>query len=485
MLFVGFSNLVADTMDLFATPVNSDKSKYVHDGIEKEFVSREEKIKVKIGGAISEVSYTVKETLYGPVVNDVIDALSGLDILPLSLKWTGFDVAADKSLVALTTHFKTSTWTDFSATMENLAVPAVSVVFADSENIAYMAVGIVPTRKEGHSGRFVVDGDGSWDHTGVVPSGQMPRKLNPSSGYVIAANHLPVPRGFEHRICNDVSPHFRAERIEDMLLDRINATSDKLTRQDMKLIQNDINSKLFHTLRFVFDQIDPEQLTTTQQRSYRDKMVNWDGVMEVDSVEATFFEKWYMEMDALSTDELGPFHPDLSYYLLNILHNDTVNTDPACLKWGTCQEAAKAIFNETVAYMLAQNDPRWAKDVHHVEYTHAALENRWCRCLGLRSTFVPGGTETVNFSPITNTRNFASMFGPSARMIVEMLPHDQLTKDKSPDLFITAVGQSGNLFESSYSNMMLAFHDGEYRKMILNFNGDKQSRFVQKVSPPS
>lgn len=483
----GFSNLVADTMDLYATSVTADKTQYYYEGTARDFTTRVEKIKVLIGNEkVEEVSHTVKETLFGPVVNDVINDISGLDIRPLSLKWTGFDAAQDTSLVALTSHFKSKSWSEFSSTMSKLATPALSVVYADKKDIAYTAAGNIPLRDQGHSGRFVVDADDATHHTNIVPADDMPKKLNPSKGYIIAANQMPVPRGYAHRISNDVSPHFRAKRIEEMLLSRMKATSNKLTRHDMALIQRDVNSTLFHTFKYVFERIDPNELKNEQQRNYRDMMVNWDGEMKVGSIEATFFEKWFMEMDVTSSAEIGPFHPSAAYFLLHMLRNETVHgTDSACLKWGTCQEAAKAVFNETVAFMTEQGDPRWGKDVHHAEYTHAALEDKWCRCLGLRASYVTGGTETVNFAPITNTRNFASLFGPSARMIVEMLPFDELAMDKSPDMFTTAVGQSGNLFESSYSNMMVAFHAGEYQQMALNFDGPQEARFAQELVPAS
>ncbi|MFM7823631.1 MAG: penicillin acylase family protein, partial [Bacteroidota bacterium] len=62
-----------------------DGQGYAHKGTVKPFITRQERIAIK-GGADTVI--TVRETIHGPIITDVVDAVDSLQLGPVSLWWT-------------------------------------------------------------------------------------------------------------------------------------------------------------------------------------------------------------------------------------------------------------------------------------------------------------------------------------------------------------------------------------------------------------
>ncbi len=72
-------------------------------------------------------------------------------------------------------------------------VPATNFLYADAAgNIAHFYNAALPNRRAGVDYRQVLRGDRSADFTpGTVPWAQVPRNVNPASGFLINANNTP------------------------------------------------------------------------------------------------------------------------------------------------------------------------------------------------------------------------------------------------------------------------------------------------------
>ena len=78
-------------------------------------------------------------------------------------------------------------------------------------------------------------GDYEWD--GFIPDDELPRLLNPPSGFVVTANNKITGDDYPYVLTFETMPGWRARRIEEMLTEK-----EQLTLRDMEQIQLDETS---------------------------------------------------------------------------------------------------------------------------------------------------------------------------------------------------------------------------------------------------
>jgi penicillin amidase len=155
----GVTNVGADVQDLCITIVivfflliqdiidEIGDASYWSDGKVLEYTVREEKIDIK--GEASVTVY-VKETIYGPVINDVYEELP--EGPPIALRWTALD-AEDTTFVAFNELMHARNFSAFRDALRHYTVPSQNFIYADLEgNIGYQCPGRIPVRASGHSG---------------------------------------------------------------------------------------------------------------------------------------------------------------------------------------------------------------------------------------------------------------------------------------------------------------------------------------------
>ena len=148
----GFTNLPADVTDLYLERVLGDT--YQRDGQYVPLITRQETIKV---AGHPDVTITVRSTVHGPIVSDVLDdaKTAGRGALvdgrrdpvsyDVSLAWTALTPGrtADALFALDTAH----DWTEFRSAAKLFDVPAQNLVYADVDgNIGYQAPGEIPIR---------------------------------------------------------------------------------------------------------------------------------------------------------------------------------------------------------------------------------------------------------------------------------------------------------------------------------------------------
>jgi penicillin amidase len=210
----GFTNLCADVMDLY----REDSS--------AEFRTRVELIDVK-GGAPER--FVVRETRHGPLV-DATHALRWLALEPARLR-----MASPLML--------TSSVDELQKALDDFPGPPQNVIFASADgHVGWRAAGVIPIRRAGTDGSLPYDGnDPENDWKGVVPASEMPRVLDPPSGYVATANQRVTGTSYPHVVATEWPSPVRARRIRD-LLEEARRKGEKLDSDAMERIQRDVVS---------------------------------------------------------------------------------------------------------------------------------------------------------------------------------------------------------------------------------------------------
>jgi penicillin amidase len=240
----GVTNLDPDVTDLYLEQIQG--SGYLRDGHEVAMQTRAEVIKVA-GGA--DVSITVRSTVHGPLVSDVLQdaATAGVDarvpgrlaggVYAVSLAWTGLQ--GDQTADALFELDTAQNFAEFRKAASRFAVPSQNLVYADVHgHIGYQAPGKVPIRASATRGAV----PGYWpspgwtskyDWKGYVPFDQMPSSYDPPEGYIVAANQA-VTSSQTPFLTSEWDAGYRSQRIRDLI-----AATRKVSPARMSRIQDD------------------------------------------------------------------------------------------------------------------------------------------------------------------------------------------------------------------------------------------------------
>jgi acyl-homoserine-lactone acylase len=204
---------------------------YRWDGEVREFESHDHTIKVKVAdGSLREETLRVRRSVHGPVVAEGSGSalalrMVGLDRPGLPEAW--WDMGRSTNLG------------EFEAVLQRMQLPMFTVMYADREgHILHLFAGLTPIRPEGEwDWSRVVPGDTSttlW--TEVHPYGDLPRVLDPESGWLQNANDPPWTTTFPRALDPDAYPDyiaprsmsFRAQRSARMLLEDESITFEEL-----------------------------------------------------------------------------------------------------------------------------------------------------------------------------------------------------------------------------------------------------------------
>jgi penicillin amidase len=352
----GVTSLHTDVEDLYVLIDRNNGSGYFYQNEVKPYQIRTEVINVK---GEPPVQMKVRETVYGPVISDVVE-ISGA--APLALRWTGHH-PDDTTLDAYVALNQAQNWTDFKAAMKYYLAPGLNFVYADIKgNIGHFAAGLLPIRKSGHSGLYPMPGNGDWDWQGYIPFEELPQYFNPEQDYLFTANHKITPPDYPYPLFleGDSNPIYRAARIEQMIRSR-----EKHSPADMLTMQLDTVSLLYKSFKPVLKNLTP---TSERGQQWRERLLAWDGNVSPDSQEATVFQAWYLGLSGLSKSETGEEYWYYPRYFLNAMQQG----DVACeaLKM-TCLDYASQVLEQTLA-RWDNEIPAWGQ-LHQAAFTHPVL----------------------------------------------------------------------------------------------------------------
>ncbi|HXF68565.1 MAG TPA: penicillin acylase family protein [Thermoflexus sp.] len=462
----GVTNLGPDVQDLYMERVNPDNP------LEVEFQGRWEPVRViteeiRVAGQAEPVRLSVRVTRHGPVINDVVEALTRTQTL-YAFRWTALEPS--RIVHALLRLNQARNWEEFHEALKDWDIPGQNFVYADVDgHIGYQATGRVPIRAKGNGLLPVPGWTGEYEWTGYVPYEEMPRRLDPPEGFLVTANNAVVDPSYPHFLAAVWDYGDRAQRITDLL-----RAKERLSIDDRAAIQND-------TFSLAAQAIVPYVLNLTFEdplaRQAQEILRAWDFRATLDSAGPTIFETFLKHLlHEVWADELGEeivqelltggshnrywarwalAQPDLSWW-----------DDRRTPQRETRDDIVRRAFEQGVAELRARlgGDPRawtWGK-VHTAMFTHGTLGQSGIRPIEAifnRGPYpAPGTSAAVNNIGFNVQKGFAVRSLPSLRFIAS-------TANWSDSRFIHTTGQSGLPYHPHYDDFIPMWLNGNYHPM--------------------
>ncbi|NOR28831.1 MAG: penicillin acylase family protein [Lutibacter sp.] len=447
----------------------TDANKYKTPNGYEDYKTVTKTIKVKDA---EDVTIEIRNTRHGPIMNDVVDAISQTDPIAMSWIFTQFE---GQMLAALHTISRAKEMSDVKKGVSMIKAPGLNVMYGDSKgNVAWWAAGKLYKHKPHVNTKFILDGaSGEDDPVEYLDFDQNPMAENPSWNYVYSANNQP------DTIANILYPGYylsedRAKRITQLLEPKNN-----WNKETMAAMITDVTSAVSPSVIKEFaSTINYNSFNKNEQRAI-DILQLWDGSNTIDGVAPTIFNKLVFQyLKNTYEDELGEelFTQFLSTHLSKRAIANQIKKDTS-IWWDNVTtsnniETKKDILSkslvETVASLENQlgNDItswNWGK-VHTLEHPHPLGT-----VASLKDYFNVGPFPINGAREVINNRGYeyndSGLYkvnaGPSTRRIIDF-------SDIENSLSVLPTGQSGNPFSKHYKDQAEMFNNGEFRKMKLN-----------------
>lgn len=184
---LGWTNTVnrPDMVDVYELEMDQSGTRYMLDGEWRDLESKTVTLPVKIGPVTLPIRREVHRSVHGPVIIN--------DNGAFAIRYGGIDRI--EQLDAYYRLNKTTTLEEWQAQIARMAIPSTNFIYADEAgNIAYVYNAAIPDRPEEVEAnwRGVLPGNRSdliWE--GAVDYAEIPKLINPSSGWLYNANNEP------------------------------------------------------------------------------------------------------------------------------------------------------------------------------------------------------------------------------------------------------------------------------------------------------
>ncbi|NOS75460.1 MAG: penicillin acylase family protein [Methyloglobulus sp.] len=265
----GFTNIEGDFVDLVSLELDPDNPESYRTPKGKvRFGEHEETVRVK-----GEADFTIKvqTTEWGPVLPESLLSKR------VAVHWATLDPdATDLHLLNLDA---VNDVMEAQTVFNRAGGPPLNALAADKQgNIGWTYTGKIPKRfgLNGSVSRSWADGSRGW--AGYISPKELPRLVNPPSGFIVNANQRMLGDGYPYVIGHYFDQGHRAYRITERLSDAKN-----LTERDMFALQLDTKVEFYRFYQRLALSLLHESNDKVQARLKRN-LTNWDGFAERDSV---------------------------------------------------------------------------------------------------------------------------------------------------------------------------------------------------------
>ncbi|MFN6563009.1 MAG: acylase [Nostoc sp. ChiSLP01] len=272
---------------------------YLFDGTVRKFLSKTLPLKVKQkDGSLQEQPLVVKSSIHGPVIVEkdgkaIALRVVGLDRPGVLQQW--WDMARAKNL------------NQFETALKRLQLSMFTVMYADREgHIMHLFNGQVPVRQQGDFAYWqgVIPGDTSktlW--TKIHPYQDLPRVVDPKSGWLQNTNDPPWTTTFPTAIKADDYPAYMAPRFMDFRSQRsvkMLAEDDKISFDEMIAYKHSTRMEMADRL---LDDLIPAARKYGKDLGQKAASVleTWDRQANADSRGAVLFAFWVQKLDLNKT----------------------------------------------------------------------------------------------------------------------------------------------------------------------------------------
>lgn len=278
-----------DVSDRYVLEVKGDTYK-----LDNKWIPFEKKTSVirvrQPGGSMAEQVEVFRYSVHGPVVAQ--NGNNAYAIRIAGMENTGF-------LEEYLSMGRATTFTEFENALKMMQIPMFNIIYADREgNIFYLFNGNVPVRKEGDFAfwKGTIDGGKSkyiWN--GIHPYGDLPRLLNPSTGFIQNCNDAPWSCTYPFELKPERYPAYLSSRSFSLRAQRAtNMVKDNQSISFDQLIEYKNNTEMEAANRFLDDLLmavrnHPDTLAAKAAQI----LERWDRKTEADSRGAILFAAWW------------------------------------------------------------------------------------------------------------------------------------------------------------------------------------------------
>lgn len=458
-----FTNVMADTQDLFVERIEGDRYLFEDEWRPLEILREE----IAVKGRDAPERLDVRLTHHGPIVNE---ALGADDAEPLALRWSALDEPTSfKGMFEL---HGVRTGKELVALLEGHTSPASNLVWADRRgSIGYKLIGRLPLRRGGCPDLPKPGWSGEFEWEGTVPYADLPEETDPERGYLITANNRIVGDSYPHHITSDWLDGYRARRIEELL--RASSEHDVEGFEAMQC--DNLSIPGLEAARRL------GRLSPAGQRevSALERLRSWDGRLDRDSIAGTIYQAFLLRLAReLARAAIGD--RDLCERWLDRADNGFTPHVTSPWRWHSHlmklweegdEELIGRPWDELALEALAGAlddltdrfgpDPaawRWGQ-VHEMEFPHPLGEaNPLLRRIFNRSLRAGGAQETVSQIAYDPNDPYKAVWAPSWRMVAD-------PTDPERGRWQMFTGQSGHPASKHYDDLQADWLDGRTQPM--------------------
>ena len=466
----GLTMFENDDLDLFQeenNPNNESQYKTI-DGF-KNYTIRKKIIKIKDS---TSVTLNIKESVHGPIMNDLLTTLKTKN--PIAMSWI-YTQEKNQILDAVYSLCHAKDVTDFYNKIELIHAPGLNVMYGDAkDNIAWITSGKLYKLDKSVNPNFILNGaNGIDDKKEFLPYSKNPSAINPTWNYVYSANNQPeAVDGYLYP--GYYLPKDRAKRIDGLLAPKNNWTSIDV----QKMIVDNTSSTSATIVSSFLPQIDANKATSNEKKAY-EILGKWSGSNNESDIAPTIYNKFiYHYLKNTFQDELGEddFAALLSTHMLKQIIEPQIANESSVwwddYKTKNRKETRKEILNKSFKEAIASLEKQQGNDVnswtwnkvHTLEHLHPLG-----KVAALRGYFnvgpmeIAGSNEVINNLAFTFSDNpiYEVKAGPSTRRIIDF-------SDVENSVSILPTGQSGVASSKHYNDQAEMYAQGKFRKMKMN-----------------
>lgn len=470
---IGLTMLENDDIDFYLekiNPENPNQVRYKDQWVDMEV--RKEIIQVKDS---DNITFEVKTTRHGPIVNEALDHVSNTTNQPVSAWWI-YNEFLPENLESSYQMLHANSMEEVKKAASLGHAPGLNIMYGDVEgNIAWWSYGKLPIRPDHVNSKLFLDGSTGEDEIlGYVGFEDNPHSENPPSGFVYSANNQPdTMAGVFHS--GYYIPEDRARRIMDILEE--NDTWDMPMAQEMI---NDVHSDMMKNIcRTVADIVRNDSNLKANETKAVSILTAASGEHALDDIAPTIYAKiLYHILKNAMYDELGEqdFETLMETHLIKrsipfLIQNDT------SIWWDNIETADKTesrnelitnAFKNSIAELEAQlgdnmEEWKWSK-VHTLEHGHVLGKVETLReYFNVGPYPIAGSSEVINNQHyrFNGSGKYEVYAGPAIRRIIDF-------GDLENSINILPTGNSGNITSPHYDDQAQLFVNGQFRKQKIN-----------------
>jgi len=468
---VGLTMFENDDQDFFEEKLNpaNPNEILVGDSIYP-ITTRTEVIQVK---GQQPITFQIKETVHGPVINSVVKEIQAMTSNPVSSWWV-YLLEPTRALEAVYQINHASNMQDVANAASLIHAPGLNIMYGDSlGNIAWWAAAKLPIRGTAVHPTIFADGsDPGAQPQGWYPFTENPQSINPESGFVASANNQPDSTKSGIFFPGYYYPGERWNRIAKTVTSKKDWTQESL--EDLQL--ETINEKSIQNADFLLKQV--AQGNFEKYEDILSELADWKGDHDLNHTAPTLYYKWlYHTLRLAMEDEIGKegFESYLQTFIMIgstshfFTHEqnkwwDKKNTSAKESRAEIVSEALKVSLEElTQQFGESQGDWEWEKAVT-VEHPHPlGAKKPLDKLFNVRTEAVEANEESVNklAFKLNGTGIYKVTSGPAMRILLDF-------ENVEESVSVLPTGNSGNRFSKHYSDQKELYVEGKYRPQLMN-----------------